>query len=197
MSPPLNWFDADLTTNRPRSASEKNPTRFRSSDRIDGLGRGKINPSHPKLIQIKLLGFAWFYSSELGLFNGLQQFQIKNSPSCPFPSRQGGARPARRDPLSVEPIARLSRVSTSTSAGRPLSDAASRESTIAVTIAFSQFGTSYDIFCLSERECRKNLDDRIIIYLLYNMVCHPDNFRVIPLSFGRPQKDRQIGALTV
>jgi len=56
------------------------PDPVRSSDRIDGLGRGKINPSLAKLIQIKELGFAWFYSSELGLFNGLQRFQIKNSP---------------------------------------------------------------------------------------------------------------------
>ncbi len=47
-----------------------------------GFVRGKskfpqANPSSAKLIQIKMLGFAWFYSSETGLFNGLQRFQIK------------------------------------------------------------------------------------------------------------------------
>jgi hypothetical protein len=35
------------------------------------------NPSPTKQIQTKTLGFAWFYSFELGLFNGLQRFQIK------------------------------------------------------------------------------------------------------------------------
>jgi len=180
----------------PRSASEKNPTRFRSSDRIDGLGRGKINPSQPKLIQAKGLGLAWFYSSELGLFSGLQRFQIKNSPLSICLAR--GVAPALRPaPCALRPATHEASSrspdypSTSTGAGRPSSDAPSRESTIAASIAFSRFGTSYGIFGLSERECRKNLDDRIIIYLLYNWVYHPDNFRVIPLSFGRPQKDRR------
>jgi hypothetical protein len=33
--------------------------------------------SPAKPIQIKLLGFAWFYSSKSGLINGLQRFQIR------------------------------------------------------------------------------------------------------------------------
>ena len=45
-------------------------------------------PNPAKQIQIKLLGFAWFYSSESGLINGLQRFQIRIfllalSPSAP------------------------------------------------------------------------------------------------------------------
>ena len=35
---------------------------------------GQANPSPAKLIQIKMLGFTWFYSSESGLINGLQRF---------------------------------------------------------------------------------------------------------------------------
>ncbi len=38
---------------------------------------GQANPSSAKLIQIKTLGFTWFYSSESGLINGLQRFQIR------------------------------------------------------------------------------------------------------------------------
>jgi hypothetical protein len=38
---------------------------------------GQANPSPAKQIQIKLLGFAWFYSSESGLINGLRRFQIR------------------------------------------------------------------------------------------------------------------------
>ena len=41
---------------------------------------GQANPSPAKPIQIKLLGFAWFYSSESGLINGLQRFQIRIFP---------------------------------------------------------------------------------------------------------------------
>jgi hypothetical protein len=46
-----------------------------------GSGHGKISqtkPSPAKQIQTKMLGFIWFYSSESGLFNRLQRFQIKN-----------------------------------------------------------------------------------------------------------------------
>src|SRR5208282_1826257 len=39
---------------------------------------GQANPSPAKPIQIKLLGFAWFYSSESGLINGLQRIPNKN-----------------------------------------------------------------------------------------------------------------------
>jgi len=35
------------------------------------------SPSSAKLIQIKMLGFTWFYSSDSGLINGLQRFQIR------------------------------------------------------------------------------------------------------------------------
>jgi hypothetical protein len=38
---------------------------------------GQANPSPGKQIQIKRLGFTWFYSSESGLINGLQRFQIR------------------------------------------------------------------------------------------------------------------------
>jgi hypothetical protein len=38
---------------------------------------GQAKPSSAKQIQTKLLGFAWFYSSESGLINGLQRFQIE------------------------------------------------------------------------------------------------------------------------
>ncbi len=38
---------------------------------------GQANPSSAKLIQIKMLGFTWFYSSDSGLINGLQRFQIR------------------------------------------------------------------------------------------------------------------------
>jgi hypothetical protein len=38
---------------------------------------GQAKPSSAKQIQAKLLGFAWFYSSESGLINGLHRFQIK------------------------------------------------------------------------------------------------------------------------
>ena len=41
---------------------------------------GQANPSPAKPIQTKLLGFAWFYSSESGLINGLQRFQIRIFP---------------------------------------------------------------------------------------------------------------------
>ncbi len=39
---------------------------------------GQANPSPAKPIQIKLLGFARFYSSESGLFKGLQRIPNKN-----------------------------------------------------------------------------------------------------------------------
>ncbi len=35
---------------------------------------GQANPNPAKLIQIKMLGFTWFYSSDSGLINGLQRF---------------------------------------------------------------------------------------------------------------------------
>jgi len=41
---------------------------------------GQAHPSPAKLIQIKTLGFTWFYSSESGLINGLQRFPNKNFP---------------------------------------------------------------------------------------------------------------------
>src|SRR5271169_3909645 len=45
-----------------------------------GFGRRRQTaPSKTKQIQVKLLGFAWFYSSESGLFNGLQRFQIEKA----------------------------------------------------------------------------------------------------------------------
>jgi hypothetical protein len=37
-----------------------------------------IFPSQSKENQGKIVGFAWFYSSDSGLFNGLRRFQIKN-----------------------------------------------------------------------------------------------------------------------
>jgi hypothetical protein len=57
-------------------------------DGREGKGQGTVadfgrrleesaRPNYSKQIQAKLLGFAWFYSSGLGLFNGLQRFQIK------------------------------------------------------------------------------------------------------------------------
>jgi hypothetical protein len=45
---------------------------------------GQANPSLTKQIQIKLLGFAWFYSSESGLINGLQRIQIRIFLPSPF-----------------------------------------------------------------------------------------------------------------
>jgi hypothetical protein len=41
--------------------------------------RGAVlsKPSPAKLIQIKKLGFTWFYSSDSGLINGLRRFQIR------------------------------------------------------------------------------------------------------------------------
>jgi acetoacetate decarboxylase len=43
--------------------------------------------SETKQIQAKTLGFAWSYSDESGLFNGLQRFQIRISPDAPGVSR--------------------------------------------------------------------------------------------------------------
>jgi hypothetical protein len=37
----------------------------------------QIKPRKTKQIQGKVLGFAWFYSSDSGLFNELQRIQIK------------------------------------------------------------------------------------------------------------------------
>jgi hypothetical protein len=37
----------------------------------------QASPSPAKQNQTKLLGFAWFYSSESGLINGLRRFQIR------------------------------------------------------------------------------------------------------------------------
>src|SRR5208283_3142687 len=54
---------------------------------------GQANPSPAKPIQIKLLGFAWFYSSEAGLINGLQRFQIRI-----FSPRLSPYRPKRASP---------------------------------------------------------------------------------------------------
>jgi hypothetical protein len=39
----------------------------------------QAKPNQTKSNQAKLLGFIWFYSSETGLFNGLQRIQIKKS----------------------------------------------------------------------------------------------------------------------
>jgi hypothetical protein len=52
----------------------------------------QASPSPAKLNQAKLLGLAWFYSSESGLFNGLQRFPNKNF--SPHPS--AGKRVATR-----------------------------------------------------------------------------------------------------
>jgi hypothetical protein len=53
------------------------------SAQLRHLGRAakpiQINPNQSKQIQAKRLGFAWFYSSESGLFNGLRRIQIKKS----------------------------------------------------------------------------------------------------------------------
>ena len=114
----------------PRSASEKNPTRFRSSDRIDGLGRGKINPSQPKLIQIKWLGFAWFNSSESGLINGLQP--IPNKKFCSLHSPRARAAPA----LCATP--------------RP--EARARHDSASAFLAFSEFGTYHTAFSATPKE---------------------------------------------
>ncbi len=51
----------------------------------------------------KTLGFAWFYSSESGLFNGLQRFQIRNSLlacllAAGCPARAQGLRVSNRRP---------------------------------------------------------------------------------------------------
>src|SRR5208282_1956936 len=48
----------------------------------------QANPSPAKPIQTKRLGFAWFYSSESGLINGLQRIQIKIFLLTPSPCRQ-------------------------------------------------------------------------------------------------------------
>jgi hypothetical protein len=53
---------------------------------------GQANPSPTKQIQIKLLGFAWFYSSESGLINGLQPIPNKNFSPRPSPDRQARLR---------------------------------------------------------------------------------------------------------
>src|SRR5208282_5801556 len=55
---------------------------------------GQANPSPAKPIQIKLLGFAWFYSSESGLIKGLQRIPNTNFSPGNSPCRQ--ARLARR-----------------------------------------------------------------------------------------------------
>ena len=41
--------------------------------------QNQAKPNQAKLNQAILLGLIWFYSSESGLFNGLQRIQIKNS----------------------------------------------------------------------------------------------------------------------
>src|SRR5208282_2409092 len=56
---------------------------------------GQANPSVAKLIQIKMLGFTWFYSSDSGLINGLQRFQIRIFLLAPSPCREAAPRPAR------------------------------------------------------------------------------------------------------
>ena len=48
----------------------------------------KQNQATAKLNQAILLGFIWFYSSESGLFNGLQRIQIRKSPSPSQPLRK-------------------------------------------------------------------------------------------------------------
>ncbi|HKI13916.1 MAG TPA: hypothetical protein VKA12_02715, partial [Roseiarcus sp.] len=57
---------------------------------------GQANPSPAKPIQIKWLGFAWFYSSESGLINGLQRFPNKNLRIFPLALRLN--RPKRASP---------------------------------------------------------------------------------------------------
>ena len=56
---------------------------------------GQANPSSAKLIQIKMLDFTWFYSSNSGLINGLQRFPNKNFLLAPSPCREAAPRPAR------------------------------------------------------------------------------------------------------
>ncbi len=55
-----------------------------------------IFPSPAKQIQAKILGFAWFYSSESGLFNGLHRFQIRNSLPPPLAANRLARRASRR-----------------------------------------------------------------------------------------------------
>src|ERR1700722_11272080 len=51
----------------------------RSPSRRSATKQNQAKPSQAKLNQAILLGFIWFYSSESGLFNGLQRIQIKIS----------------------------------------------------------------------------------------------------------------------
>jgi hypothetical protein len=60
----------------PAGAGVTRPTRDTAFGCAAKLFQAK--PSPAKQIQIKLLGFAWFYSSELALFNGLRRFPNKN-----------------------------------------------------------------------------------------------------------------------
>jgi hypothetical protein len=53
-------------------------------------GPAARRPNSAKQIQIKLLGLAWFYSSESGLFNGLRRKKIKKSFSLSLPRRASG-----------------------------------------------------------------------------------------------------------
>src|SRR5271165_2827562 len=59
----------------------------------------QINPSRTKQNQIKLLGFAWFYSSESGLFNGLRRKKIKIS-SALSPRRRASRQARAHFPTS-------------------------------------------------------------------------------------------------
>jgi hypothetical protein len=57
--------------------AEPKPARRQPKADMRRFKPGQANPNPAKQIQIKLLGFAWFYSSESGLINGLRRFQIR------------------------------------------------------------------------------------------------------------------------
>jgi hypothetical protein len=63
----------------------------------------QARPSRAKLNQAELLGLIWFYSSESGLFNGLQRIQIKISLPGSFPPDADLARPRERFRISHLP----------------------------------------------------------------------------------------------
>jgi len=79
----LNWPIRRRTVKQPRCGVKRSAP----------AKPGQANPSPAKPVQIKWLGFAWFYSSESGLINGLQRIPNKN-----FPPRHSPCRPKRASP---------------------------------------------------------------------------------------------------
>jgi hypothetical protein len=67
-----------LTENRRAGKRQSAAAPIRQGELSPAAKYRQAKPNPSKLIQIKLLGFAWSYSSESGLFNGLWRIQIKN-----------------------------------------------------------------------------------------------------------------------